>query len=34
VGNKCDMPDKRVISTEKGRALAQKYNIKFFETVA
>jgi len=34
VGNKCDMPDKRVISTEKGRALAQKYGIKFFETSA
>jgi len=34
VGNKCDMPEKRVISTERGKALAAKYGIKFFETSA
>jgi len=34
VGNKCDSPDKRVISLEKGKALAAKYGIKFFETSA
>jgi len=34
IGNKCDMIDKKVIDTEKGKALADEYNIKFLETSA
>jgi Ras-related protein Rab-8A len=34
VGNKCDLVDKRVISTERGKALADEYKIKFFECSA
>jgi len=34
IGNKCDMVDKAVISTEKGQALADEYGIKFMETSA
>jgi len=33
IGNKCDVPDKK-IETEKGRALADEYQIKFLETSA
>jgi len=33
LGNKCDMPTK-VISTEKGNAVASEYSVKFFETSA
>jgi GTPase SAR1 family protein len=33
VGNKCDLPD-RCVETSEGEALARKYNIKFFETSA
>ncbi|KAF0713294.1 hypothetical protein DYB26_004833, partial [Aphanomyces astaci] len=34
VGNKCDMLDDKVVSTEEGQALADEYGIKFFETSA
>lgn len=34
VGNKCDMADKRVISTQRGQDLANEYGIPFFETSA
>ena len=34
VGNKSDLSDKRVISIEEGRELAEKYNMIFFETSA
>jgi len=33
VGNKCDLADK-IIDTERGKALAEKHEIKFFETSA
>jgi Ras-related protein Rab-8A len=33
IGNKCDMED-RSVDTEEGAALAQEYEIKFFETSA
>jgi len=34
VGNKCDLVDKRQISIEKGRELANEFGIPFFETSA
>jgi Ras-related protein Rab-8A len=34
VGNKCDLSEKRVVSTEMGKALADEYSIKFFECSA
>lgn len=34
VGNKCDMADKRVISTQRGQDLANEYGIPFFECSA
>lgn len=34
VGNKADMDDKRVVSTEQGQELAEKYGIRFYETSA
>ncbi|XP_076235625.1 RAS oncogene family member Rab3 isoform X2 [Calliopsis andreniformis] len=34
VGNKCDMKDERVISTERGKALADQLGVPFFETSA
>jgi len=34
VGNKCDMQDKRVVEADRGKALADEYNIKFIETSA
>eukprot|EP01083_Nonionella_stella_P268952 909526_1 len=34
VGNKCDLSDTRLISTERGQALADEYGIKFFEASA
>eukprot|EP00742_Colponemidia_sp_Colp-10_P000591 GILJ01000645.1.p1 GENE.GILJ01000645.1~~GILJ01000645.1.p1 ORF type:complete len:212 (+),score=27.32 GILJ01000645.1:165-800(+) len=34
IGNKCDMTDKRVVETARGKKLADEYNIKFFETSA
>jgi len=34
IGNKCDLTDKRVVETEKGRELAKEYGIPFFETSA
>jgi Ras-related protein Rab-8A len=33
IGNKCDMPE-RAVSTEEGEALAEEYEIMFFETSA
>ena len=33
VGNKCDIPE-RVVTEEEGKELANKYNMKFFETSA
>ena len=33
VANKTDLPN-RVISTERGQALAEDYGLKFFETSA
>jgi len=32
VGNKSDLENKRMVSTEQGREFAKKYNIDFFET--
>ena len=34
VGNKCDLVNKRVISTERGQELAEHYGIPFLETSA
>jgi len=34
VGNKCDLTDQRVITTEQGEALAQKFNCRFIEASA
>jgi Ras-related protein Rab-8A len=34
VGNKCDMSTDRLVSTERGQALADSFGIKFFETSA
>jgi len=34
VGNKSDLTDERVVSTEEGRKLADSHSIKFFETSA
>jgi len=34
VGNKCDLVDKRIIDTARGKALADEFKIPFFETSA
>ncbi|KAI9495321.1 rab family GTPase [Zychaea mexicana] len=34
IGNKCDMEEKRVITTEQGQALANELGIRFMETSA
>jgi len=34
IGNKCDLVDKKVIDTARGKALADEYGIKFLETSA
>jgi Ras-related protein Rab-1A len=34
VGNKCDLTDKRVVSTEEGQSLANHYGVSFLETSA
>jgi len=34
LGNKCDMNDKRQVSTVRGQDLAVEYNVKFMETSA
>lgn len=34
IGNKCDLDDRRVISTEKGQEMAKNHNIPFLETSA
>ncbi|CAK9818385.1 Ras-related protein Rab-3 [Anthophora quadrimaculata] len=34
VGNKCDMDEERVISTERGKELADQLGVQFFETSA
>lgn len=34
LGNKCDMVDKKVISTERAQALADEYEVALFETSA
>jgi len=34
VGNKCDLSEKRQVSFQKGKELAESYNIPFFETSA
>eukprot|EP01104_Vermistella_antarctica_P007148 TRINITY_DN178_c0_g1_i2.p1 TRINITY_DN178_c0_g1~~TRINITY_DN178_c0_g1_i2.p1 ORF type:complete len:218 (+),score=43.40 TRINITY_DN178_c0_g1_i2:206-859(+) len=34
LGNKCDMVDRRVVDTERGKELADSYGIKFLETSA
>lgn len=34
IGNKCDMEDKRLISEERGKKIAEENGIKFFETSA
>ncbi|XP_018497609.1 ras-related protein Rab-3 isoform X1 [Galendromus occidentalis] len=33
-GNKCDMEDERVVSTDRGRQLAEQLGLEFFETSA
>ncbi|KAI9297306.1 ras-domain-containing protein [Neoconidiobolus thromboides FSU 785] len=34
IGNKCDMTEKKVITTEQGQALADEFGIRFVETSA
>ena len=34
VGNKCDLTDRRQVSTEEGQELASYYNIPYLETSA
>ncbi|KAG9511023.1 Ras-related protein Rab-10, partial [Fragariocoptes setiger] len=34
VGNKCDMEDRRIITKEKGEAIAREHGIRFMETSA
>eukprot|EP01119_Soliformovum_irregulare_P007161 TRINITY_DN19560_c0_g1_i1.p1 TRINITY_DN19560_c0_g1~~TRINITY_DN19560_c0_g1_i1.p1 ORF type:complete len:229 (-),score=61.98 TRINITY_DN19560_c0_g1_i1:106-792(-) len=34
IGNKCDLVDKKVVDTSKGKSLAEEYGIKFLETSA
>jgi len=34
VGNKCDLEDERVVSTDRGRQLADQLGLEFFETSA
>jgi GTPase SAR1 family protein len=34
VGNKADLADKRIVSTEEGQALAAQYGVAFLETSA
>jgi Ras-related protein Rab-8A len=34
VGNKCDMLDEKVVSTEEGKKLAEEFNMMFWETSA
>jgi Ras-related protein Rab-8A len=34
IGNKCDLLDKKVVSTAQGLKLAKEYGLKFFETSA
>merc|ERR1712167_341749 len=34
LGNKCDMPDKKMVAYEKGSDLAKEFTIQFFETSA
>ncbi len=34
VGNKCDLENKRVITTQQGQELAKQYNVNFLETSA
>lgn len=34
LGNKCDMPDKKMVTWEQGNDLAKEYSIEFFETSA
>ena len=34
IGNKCDWDEKRVVSVEQGRALADEFGLRFLETSA
>jgi len=34
VGNKCDLADERIITTEQGEELARKFNARFMEASA
>jgi len=34
LGNKCDLQESRVVSTERGRVLAEEHGVKFMETSA
>ncbi len=34
VGNKCDMEEKRAVTTQQGQELARQYGINFLETSA
>lgn len=34
VGNKCDMEDERVVSTDRGKQLSDQLGLEFFETSA
>jgi Ras-related protein Rab-8A len=34
IGNKCDWDEKRAVSLEQGKALADEYGLRFLETSA
>jgi len=34
VGNKCDLEQKRQVSTDQGKEMAKQYGVQFFETSA
>lgn len=34
IGNKCDWDEKRVVSLEQGKALAEEFGLRFLETSA
>jgi Ras-related protein Rab-8A len=34
IGNKCDLEDERVITRERGEAIAKEFGVRFYETSA